>query len=432
MLRRTLGTFDLVLAQILIVVGLNWLGPAAKLGSLHAVYWLLAIFFFHFPLAAVVVHLTNAIPLEGGPYQWAKAAYGETAGFLVAWNFWLFIMCFIATLGLSTATAIGYARNAEVDAATTSVIIVSALVILGILGFTTSKWIHNAASVALLVTSMLIIVLPFTTSRPLLPRPAAEPFSLLQLALFARITVYALAGLEAMSVVAAECRDGAKSIARATFIAAPCIAAIYILGTESVLRFVKPAEVDLVNPAAQVFARSFGSAAAAAAILLLVVRDFAQSSQAFSVSARMPLVAGWDHLLPAWFTRLHPRWRTPVTSIVFAGVVVLLASLALVSIAERQEAFQILQSTAGIFFATTYLVMFSIPLLKRVPSPPMIRLAALCGFILTAVFFALEFVPIVEVRSPARFAMIIAVAVLVANALGILQMKMPRLIRKSG
>ena len=431
MLRRTLGTFDLVLAQILIVVGLNWFGPAAKLGSLHAVYWLVAILLFHFPLAAVVVHLTNAIPLEGGPYQWAKAAYGETAGFLVAWNFWLFIMCFIATLGLSTATAIGYARNAEVDAATTSVIIVSALVILGILGFTTSKWIHNAASVALLVTSVLIIVLPFTTSRPLLPRPAAEPFSLLQIVLFTRITVYALAGLEAMAVVTAETRDGAKSIARATFIAAPCIAAIYILGTESVLRFVTPAEVDLVNPAAQVFARSFGSAAAAAAILLLVVRDFAQSSQAFSVSARMPLVAGWDHLLPAWFTRLHPRWRTPVTSIVFAGAVVLLASLVLVSNAERQEAFQILQSTAGIFFASTYLVMFSIPLLKRIPSPPMIRLAALSGFILTAVFLVLAFVPIVEVRSPARFAMIIGVAVLVANALGVAQMKMPRLIRKS-
>ena len=431
MLRRTLSTFDLVLAQILIVVGLNWFGPAARLGSLHAVYWLVAILFFHFPLAAVVVHLTKAIPLEGGPYQWAKAAYGETAGFLVAWNFWLFIMCFIATLGLSTAQAIGYARNAPVDAATTSVIIVSVLVILGILGFTTSKWLHNAASAALLLTALLIIVLPFASSRELLPRPEVEAFSLMQLVLFTRIAVYALAGLEGMAVVTAETRDGARSIARATFIAAPCIAAIYILGTESVLRFVKPTEIDLVNPAAHAFATAFGGAAASAAILLLVVRDFAQASQAFAVSSRMPLVAGWDRLLPAWFTRLHPRWRTPVTSIVFAGAVVLIASLTAVSNAERQEAFQILQSTAGVFFATTYLVMFSIPLLGRIASPPMIRIAALFGFVVTLVFCVLLFVPIVEVRSTARFATIIGAAVLIANALGLLQMKMPRLIRKS-
>ena len=431
MLRRTLNTFDLVLAQVLIVVGLNWFGPAAKLGALHPLYWLLAILLFHFPLAAVVVHLTKAVPLEGGPYQWAKAAYGETAGFLVAWNFWLFIMCFIPTLGLSTATAIGYARNARVDAAATSVILAGALVILGILGFATSKWIHNIASAALLLTALLLIALPWIASAPQLPRPAAEPFSLMQLALFTRIAVYALAGLEGMTVVVGETRDGAKSIARATFIAAPCIAAIYILGTESVLRFVAPGEVDLVNPAAQVFARTLGGAVAAASILLLVARDFAQASQAFAVSSRLPLVAGWDHLLPAWFTRLHPRWRTPVTSIAFAGALMLVASLVVVLNAERQEAFQILQSTAGVFFASTYLVMFSIPLLGRIPSPPLIRVAALCGFVVTAVFFVLAFVPIVEVRSPARFAGTIAGVVLVANALAVLQMKMPRRTRKS-
>jgi amino acid transporter len=45
----------------------------------------------------------------------------------------------------------------------------------------------------------------------------------------------------------------------------------------------------------------------------------AQSSVMFAGNTRLPMVAGWDGLLPAWFTRLHPRYQTPVNSIVFVG-----------------------------------------------------------------------------------------------------------------
>jgi len=45
----------------------------------------------------------------------------------------------------------------------------------------------------------------------------------------------------------------------------------------------------------------------------------------FSANARLPLVAGWDHSA-GWFTRLHPKYRTPVNSIFFLGGVALAAS----------------------------------------------------------------------------------------------------------
>ena len=45
------------------------------------------------------------------------------------------------------------------------------------------------------------------------------------------------------------------------------------------------------------------------------------------MNTRLPMVAGWDGLLPQWFTRLHERYQTPVNSIVFVGAVTLAFSI---------------------------------------------------------------------------------------------------------
>src|SRR5207247_9461539 len=83
-LRRELGVTDLALTQILFIVGLPWVGVAAKLGPSHVVFWLLAIVFFYLPSAVVVTHLNRLMPLEGGLYQWAKLRVNELRGFPLA------------------------------------------------------------------------------------------------------------------------------------------------------------------------------------------------------------------------------------------------------------------------------------------------------------------------------------------------------------
>ncbi|PYK44164.1 MAG: amino acid permease, partial [Verrucomicrobia bacterium] len=57
---------DLVLTQILFIVGSSWVGAAAKLGQSHLFFWLLAILLFYIPQAAVVIYLNRLMPLEGG------------------------------------------------------------------------------------------------------------------------------------------------------------------------------------------------------------------------------------------------------------------------------------------------------------------------------------------------------------------------------
>src|SRR5205807_5877127 len=83
--KKELGLFDLVLTQVVFVVGTIWVGHAAKLGQEQNVFWLLAIVTFYLPLAAAVIFLNKLVPLEGGLYQWAKLAFGDFLAFIVAW-----------------------------------------------------------------------------------------------------------------------------------------------------------------------------------------------------------------------------------------------------------------------------------------------------------------------------------------------------------
>src|SRR5438132_2343652 len=107
-LPKDLGLADLTLTQILFIVGLPWVGVAAKQGPAHIVLWLAAIAFFYLPSAAVVIHLNRLMPLEGGLYQWAKLGFNELTGFLVAWNLWLFAILNTSDVGLQVTQYVVY------------------------------------------------------------------------------------------------------------------------------------------------------------------------------------------------------------------------------------------------------------------------------------------------------------------------------------
>src|SRR6266567_3450079 len=108
-LKKELGVRDLVLTQILFIVGLGWIGVAGKLGPSHVVFWLLAIALFYLPSAAVVIYLNRLMPLEGGLYQWAKLGFSEAVGFMLAWNLWLYVIVNTSEVGLQSATYLAYA-----------------------------------------------------------------------------------------------------------------------------------------------------------------------------------------------------------------------------------------------------------------------------------------------------------------------------------
>src|SRR5215813_4067952 len=126
-LRKDLGVTDLTLTQILFIVGLPWVGVAAKQGASHVIFWLLAIVFFYLPSAAVVIHLNRAMPLEGGLYQWAKLGFTEMIGFLVAWNLWLFAILNSSETGLQVTQYAQYVFGHAADAYSSNPLIVTSV-----------------------------------------------------------------------------------------------------------------------------------------------------------------------------------------------------------------------------------------------------------------------------------------------------------------
>src|SRR5438445_13293637 len=106
--KKELGLTDLVLTQILFIVGLPWVGVAAKQGQSHVVLWLAAILLFYIPSAVVVIYLNKAMPLEGGLYQWAKLGFSDLIGFMVAWNLWLFAILNTSEVGLQITQYVSY------------------------------------------------------------------------------------------------------------------------------------------------------------------------------------------------------------------------------------------------------------------------------------------------------------------------------------
>jgi len=442
-LKKPLGLRDLVLTQIVFIVGSSWVGTAARLGPSHLFFWLLAILLFYIPQAAVVIYLNRLMPLEGGLYQWAKLGFNEFAGFIVAWNLWLFSITVIALGGMFVTTNLSYALGEQAAwmpenkwcVSLISCALVAGLAWITIRGLSLGKWVHNIGGFAMLLAYAGLIILPFVSLargdlKEYNPLPIAAPTMSIFFCLniFSKLAVGALSGFEYVAILAGECRAPARNIGRSVLIASPIIALMFILGTSSVLAFVGNNQIDLIGPVPQALRlglRSFPIAGAVVSvgILMMTVRSISATSIHLAGSSRLPMVAGWDQLLPLWFSRLHRQYKTPINSIIFVGSVTLVFAIGSQLGAGAQEAFQIVDNAANVFYGIAYLVLFAIPVVGvravRSSAPAWLRLAAICGFgvSLLAIFFTIF--PIVDVRSPFLFAAKIILVTVIANAIGV-------------
>jgi len=442
LLKKELGLRDLVLTQILFIVGSGWVGTAAKLGQSHLFFWLLAILLFYIPQAAVVIYLNRLMPLEGGIYQWAKIGFNEFAGFIVAWNLWLLSITVIALGGMFVTTNISYAIGESAAWMPNSkwcVSLISSVLVIGlgwtaIRGLALGKWVHNIGGLVMLLVYGALIALPFIA----LARGELRQYQPLQIAaptvsmfyrlnIFSKLSIGALSGFEYVAILAGETRSPARDIGRSVIIASPIIALAFILGTSSVLAFVGNNPIDLIGPVPQTLRlglRSFpiAGAIASAGIILMTVRTISSTSVHFTGTSRLPMVAGWDRLLPVWFTRLHPKYKTPINSVIFVGIITLVIAISSQIGAGIQEAFQLVDNAANVFYAIVYLSLFALPILGSSPvrsgAPLWLRVASVCGcgVSLLAIFFTVY--PIIDVPNPLIFGTKIAVVAFVANAIG--------------
>jgi amino acid transporter len=375
-------------------------------------------------------------------YQWSKLEFNDFVAFMVGWNLWVFAITILAGTGLVVTTNFSYAIGQSAawikDSMSMNMLIsfflVGAMVVAATRGLALGKWVHNVGGVVHLITFAVLILLPlFALSRAL--GGPYQPFAL-QLPTFSeynvnvgsKLALGALTGFEYIAIAAGETRSPAKNIARSVVISAPIIALMFILGTSSVIAFIPRDHIDVIGPIPQVLSIGFGSlgwvgAVGSIAILGIAVRTIALMSIYFVGNTRLPMVAGWDRLLPAWFSRLHGKYKTPVNSILFVGVVTLVIGGASLTGVHAHEAFQLIDNAGGVFYALTYLVLFAIPLFGMkalgVKAPWWLKIACASGFIVTLIYIRYSIVPITTVENLQTFGLKIIVTVVIANVVGV-------------
>jgi amino acid transporter len=441
-LERQLGLRDLVLAQVLTVVGSSWVGIAAGVGRAQLSVWLVAFTMFYAPMAVTVFYLNRDMPLEGGLYSWARRSFGDTAGFMTAWNIWAYALCSIATILFQIPSEMAFMLGPQAAALPENhgfvyallVIVIGLLMGTAIQGLGLGKWIHNLGGAGIMAAFGLLIVSPLIAwagGAHLHYAPLdlhLPPTDLRSLSLMGQV-LFASSGLEYIAIMAGETRVSG-SIGRSVVLATPIIFGMFVLGTAAVVAFHDlhaAIPINYVAPIPQTLTLAFGEGGAGAllakcAILLLQIRILSAASLLFAGATRLPMTAGWDHLIPAWFTRLHPRHRTPVNSIFVTGAAIA-ALLVLSSAGVRAvEAFSVLNDASSEFYALAYLAMFLIPLCgeRRVRDrlPRWVRGSCLAGLVAILFVLTLNAYPFVDVARPGLFAVKILGTVFCVNALG--------------
>jgi len=437
--------------QILLVVGITWAGIAARQGGGHVWFWLAALLFLFVPLAAVTGWCAQMWPLEGGVYQWTKYALGPFAGFVSAWNFGLWALLAVSNIGILTATSLSYGlgpRAAWVEDNHTliagfTIALFVVILFVNLPGFGIGRWVSHFGTAATVLVTVLLMGLLFFHPHASVAHPHVNPqapfslampaLTLFSINLFTKIAFNALSGLEQVAVFAGETRNPGRAIMRSAWIAAPIIAVIYILMTGSMLAYIPAAKVDLTGPIPQILAAAFGGGASTgmdlglmlgrATILVLAVALVAQYAVIVAETSRLPMVAGWDGMIPAWFTRLDPRWKTPTRSI--AIIVALAIGMGLLATHKTgaQEAFQLINSVGNVSYGIYYLMMFAIPLIVGnrfgVRAGFWLKVASASGLVVTAMAMGFLVLPIVDVASRALFAAKVVGTSLVLNLVGV-------------
>jgi len=406
------------------------------------VFWLAAMALYYIPQAAVVIYLNRLMPLEGGLYQWATVGFGEFGGFLTAWNLWAFAILILATFGVMMATNLSYLVGAGAVWMTgaawytpvVSATMVVAITILALFGLRIGKWMQSIGGAAQLLTYVALIIVPFMALargqiKEFHPFAASlPPLTALNLNLLGKMALGALSGFEYVAILAGECKNPARTIGRSVVIASPIIALMFIMGTSTVVAIVPKDKIDLVSPIPQTLTMAFSGMGAASIIAplligLLLLRQIGNVSLMFAGTTRLPMVAGWDGILPKWFTRLHPRYLTPVNSILFVGGLTLAFTLAGQVGVGLQEAFQVLENAGGIFYAFAYISLFAIPLFaarRLAERPPLwLKGAAVAGLGMSVLYSVLSIFPIIDVPDWRTFSAKIVAVLVGANLAGV-------------
>ena len=384
---RALKLRDLVLFNLVAVLGLRHLGITAKFGPGSLLMWLIAGVFFFIPQGLAVIELSSRFPKEGGIYFWTKRALGEGHGFLCGWCYWINNVLYYPNLLISAAVIATFVFGtggsrvgdnwAYVLPVTLGTLWIAALI--NIVGLGTGKWVQNAGGVGTYIPALILILLGAYGA---MSAPPANELTVATLKphlsdlpalnLLASIA-FAFAGLELASTMADEVENPRHNLPRSIFISGPLIAVVYVIGTTAVLWLLPNKDVNVVSGFLQAIKTGADNLSPTLAWVAPLCAALYSIGNLGSVGAwligpaRVAFVIGLDRYFPKSFGAVHPRWHTPYVAILvqatLATIFLLLSVLGKGTNVE--DVYLILLDTQILIYFIPYLYLFIAFLIHR-------------------------------------------------------------------
>jgi APA family basic amino acid/polyamine antiporter len=277
-------------------------------------------------LALVFAKLGRTLPRTGGPYAYARSAFGDFIGFQTAWGYWIAVWAGNAAIAIAF---VGYAAvfwnrlaNDNLLAAAVGIGAIWLLTLTNVLGVREGGRVQLVTTVLkfLPLLAIGVVGLFFLESDNFSPfAPHGGVTHGVNAA--ATLTLWAFIGLESATVPAEEIRDPERTIPRATILGTIAATVVYVVATVAVFGVVPTHELaKSTSPFADAAAAIFGGNWSKAVAAVAMISTFGALNGWILLQGRVPLAAAEDGVFPKRFARVHGTRRTPVFGLVVSSV----------------------------------------------------------------------------------------------------------------
>ncbi|MCS7234050.1 MAG: amino acid permease [Synergistetes bacterium] len=326
----TAGT---VIGVGLFTVGSNavgWLGPTIILATLVA--FLLSLY-----PSLLYAEMGAALPFAGGTYNYAALGLGRVWGFLAAWNF------VISLIAVATGEALAFSNYFKwmleglgVPLNVDERIIAAAVLIIFIYinwkGIeSVGKW-QNAFmfffwGCALAWFLVMLKDVKLSYFKPFAPLPDTK---LSEFILATSLVWWCFAGFETAVAMGSEIKYPQVNIPRAMFLSPFVVFCVNAIFQWFLVGITPPNSLTALREASAPYAEAMKLAGIAGLPLVLLCLgiafggDMSTINPSIAAPARYLYRMSADGVIPDWFSRLHPKFRTPHIAIAFLGIIMLI------------------------------------------------------------------------------------------------------------
>ena len=284
-------------------------------------------------LAVLFAALSRRLPADGGPYAYARSAFGNAWGFANAWSYW------ITAWAGNAAIAVGWVLYVEVFVNKGHVRLWSVLLVLVGLWLPAAinlSGVKNMGSVQVVTSILKFAALAFMATVGLfyVSRGNYTPWNISgESAISAigggmAIALFSYLGVETAAVAAAKVRDPDRNVPRATILGTMATAVVYMLSLIAVFGIVPSGTLAEANaPFSTAVNSMFGGTVWGNVMAAVVIVSGLGALNGWTmICAEMPHAAAKDGLFPERFKRLSEA-GVPAFGIIASTV---LASIAMV------------------------------------------------------------------------------------------------------